>query len=96
MENIKDIVRNFQKPPKQQKRTTERGEVIKYFQEGVNAERDGKKYRKLPFGYFAMKLTGLKQPDLYYLKSVCDDARRRGQSFAKTFFGSLRAKPEQS
>src|SRR5882672_655503 len=36
------------------------------------------------------KLQGLELRDLYYLKSICEDGRRRGVPFGKVFFGSLK------
>jgi hypothetical protein len=74
------------------KPVSERGELIDYFHANANAERDGKRYKKLPIRYYAVKLSHLKIADLYYLKSVCEDARRRGGSWAKAFWGSLRVK----
>lgn len=88
MENIKDIVRTFEKPLA--KRGSERGELLEYFHRNVNAGRDGKKYKKLSMGYIATRLTGLELKDLYYIKSVCQLEQRRGQPFGKIFFGMLK------
>ncbi len=74
------------------KRLSERGELLEYFLINVNAERNGKEYKKLPIGMIAWKLHGLKVKDLYYLKSICEDERRRGGSWGKVFWGSLKSK----
>jgi hypothetical protein len=71
-------------------RRTQRGELLIYLRDGVNAERDGKKYRKVRIGFIAKKLETLSLPDLYYMKSVCEDARRRDKSFGRAFLGMLK------
>lgn len=73
----------FIKPLEPKKRETERGELLKYFAGKI----------KKPIGFVAMKLTGFKLPDLYYLKSICDDGERRGTPWAKIFYGSIKQKP---
>lgn len=65
---------------------TERGELLKYFSQKI-----GK-----PIGFVAMKLTGFKLPDLYYLKSTCDDAERRGTPWGKVFYGSIKIQNDKS
>jgi hypothetical protein len=47
------------------------------------SERDGKKYRKVSIGFIAKKLEALSLADLYYMKRVCEDARRGGRSFGR-------------
>lgn len=75
-------------------RNTERGDLLVYFVQKINAERDGKKYKKVKIPYVAGKLTGFELRDLYYIKSICDDAHNRGYSWSKCFFGSLKIKIE--
>lgn len=78
-----------------QKRTSERGDLLEYFTSNVNTARIGTKFKKLPISAVAVRLQGLKLADLYYLKSVCEDARRRGQSWSKTFWGSLKPRDKE-
>lgn len=66
--------------PLPKKRVTERGELLSYF-----SQRIGK-----PIGFVAMKVTGLKLPDLYYLKSSCDQAAVRGVPWGAAFYTSLK------
>jgi hypothetical protein len=86
IEAIGNLVRQH-RPAKSQ---TERGELLIYFRDGVNAEQDGNKYRKVGIGYIAKKLEKLELNDLYYMRSVLEDERRRGRSFGKAFFGMLK------
>lgn len=81
----------YQKSEKKS-RASERGDLLKYFTDKINLERDGKKYKKVSVGYTARKLSHLTVPDMYYLKSTCNDATSRGYSWSKCFFGSLKPK----
>jgi hypothetical protein len=89
MEPIKSLFRMRAK--RLAKRTSERGDLLEYFTAEANRERRGK-YKALPVRFYAVKLSHLKTADLYYLKSVCEDAQRRGGSWAKCFWGSLKIK----
>ena len=84
-------------------RSTERGDLLQYFLDTINSERRADKRKSLPFMVIAVKCTGLELKDLYYLKSICEDADRRGgwkdkdgnwhpTSFGKVFFGSLKSR----
>ncbi|AVT83645.1 hypothetical protein [Rhodopseudomonas palustris] len=75
MEPLKSLFAN-RAPPKQ-KRSSERGDLLEFFTNNINAERAGTKYRPLSIGYIAKRLQGLEVKDLYHLKSICEDARRR-------------------
>jgi len=83
-----DISR-FQK--KETKRGSERGELLQFLLEGVNAERDGKKYKKLRIAFVAARTAKMSLRDLYYLKSICIEGARKG-SFSKVFWGSTKIK----
>ena len=74
--------------------TSERAELVGYFTDEVNRERDGKKYKKLTPRYIAVKLAHLSVSDLYYMKSTLEDYRARGNSFSKGFFGSLKVRKD--
>jgi hypothetical protein len=93
MKRIDQIIRPLRAPAKHD-RNSERGDLIKFFTDKVNADRDGKKYRKLPISAIAVKLSHLSLADLYYLKSDCTDAERRGKPFAAVFWWSIKPKPE--
>ena len=71
-------------------KTSERSEMIGKFADQINLQRKGK-YRPLGYAYIGMRLSHLSLRDLHYLWSVCSDADRRGDSFSKVFFGSLKA-----
>src|ERR1700675_4387162 len=87
MEDLKGLIQNrFKHPPKP---SSERGELLAYFRDGVNAGRDGVQYKKLHIGFIAKKLEGLELRDLYYMKSTIEQERRRGANFGKMFFGML-------
>lgn len=67
-------------------KTSERGELIGYFHKRA-MNKTGEQY---PVSFIAMKLSHLKETDLYYMKSVLEDAVRRGGNWNKTFFGMLK------
>jgi hypothetical protein len=89
MEKLADLFAQNAKLPKKTRRT-ERGDLLDYFTHNANLDRDGLKYKKLKISFMAWKLQGLKVKDLYYLKSVCEQERRRGGSWSKAFWGSLK------
>jgi hypothetical protein len=93
MESISNLLGEKVRPPKKTRRS-ERGDLIEYFYLEARKEWDEKKYGKLTISRIAWKLSHLKVPDLYYLKSITEDARRRGGSWAKTFWGSLKITKE--
>ena len=63
-------------------RSAERGDLLEYFAAEANRERKGK-YKPLPLRFYAVKLSHLSVKDLYYLKSISEDAQRRGGIWAK-------------
>lgn len=71
-------------------RRSEYGDMLVYFRDQINRSRAGTKFKPLTTGYFARKLQGLNLADLYYLKSVCEEAHRSGFGFSKKFFYELR------
>ena len=78
--------------------TSERSELIGYFHAQLVSEWDAKRFDPLTVRRVATQYLGhLKElRDLYYLKSTCEDARRRGKSFSKVFFGSLKARNDRA
>lgn len=88
MEKLGNLFGDRYKKPPAKDRKTERGELIRYFHDRINATRDGKTFKKLKMGFFATKLSHLSLQDLYYFKRVCDDAK----DFSKYFWWSLDSK----
>lgn len=64
------------------KKTSERSELVGYFHERLT----NKKGQKFRVQFIAMKLAHLKVPDLYYLQSICKQAK----NFGSCFWGSLK------
>jgi hypothetical protein len=76
-------------------RITERGELMAYFCEKINAGRVGTRFKPVSMARMGRLLERIPTKDLYYLKRVCDDARH----FSKKFWWELNAKkhlPAQS
>ncbi len=69
---------------------SERGELLQFFLEKLNEARKGTKYKPLRPAALGVKLSHLSVSDLYYLKSDCLDAERRGYSFSKRFWWSIK------
>lgn len=88
MESISDAInkRRFEKNNK--KRPSERGELLEYFTEKINAGRKGTKYKPLTLKYVAVRVAHISVPDLYHLKKICNS----GKSFSQVFFGSIKLK----
>lgn len=68
---------------------SERGLLIEEFYNKLKGEWKGNS--PLSYGYLCFRVSHLKVPDLYYLKSICFDYERRGGIFAKCFWGSIKA-----
>ena len=75
---------------------SERAELIGYFADNINEEREGTKYGKVSYRYIGVKLSHLSVFDLHYLKRTLEDYTSRGNSFSKGFFGALKVKSNQS
>lgn len=68
------------------KSKSERGDLLSYFYEKISPTYKG----KLRMSSLAFRTSHLQLPDLYYLKSKCDQEERRGEPWAKVFWGSLK------
>lgn len=66
-------------------RETERGELMRYFLDRLNAHRLADGYPKMTMGRIGKALQQIPTKDLYYLKSVCD----RAPNFSKRFWYEL-------
>lgn len=76
-------------------RKTERGEMMRYFLEQLNPGRAKLKLKPLTYARLGRLLVKIPTSDLYYLKSVCDDAAARNGagSFSKRFWWEIKPKP---
>lgn len=67
---------------------TERGELMRYFCEHINADRVRDGYPKITMGRMGKMLEQIPTKDLYYIKRVCEDSA----NFSKKFWWLM--KPE--
>jgi hypothetical protein len=68
-------------------RTSERGELLKYFCEKLNPGRVHSGFKPISPSRLAYRTRFMtSNRDLYWLKSECEDAERRGRSFSKRFW----------
>ncbi len=70
--------------PEKASKKTERGELLKEFAANLSK----------PIGYVAMRLKGFTVQDMHYIKSIADDGARRGEPWAKVFYGSIKNKTQ--
>ena len=79
------------------KSRSEREEIIEFFfqslkkswQEGQNIKKTRNTFNQR---FLNWKTSHLKLHDLYYIKSRCEDAEKRGDGFAKMFWSSLKVR----
>lgn len=92
MISISDLFTGYKiSAPKKRKRKGERGDLLEYFTMKINIQRMKDGYAPIKISYIAFKVGHLKRlEDLYYLKSICEDAEKRGGIFSKVFFGSIK------
>jgi hypothetical protein len=76
---------------------TERGELMQYFMQKLNRARLRDGMPALTMGRMGRTLVAIPTPDLYYLKSVCDDADKRGglDAFCKKFWWEVKPRKEE-
>ena len=81
-------------PGKKKDTATERGELMRYFMKKLNMTRTKDGLGPLTFGRMGRVLQTIPTQDLYFLKSVCDDASKRGDmnSFSKRFWWEINPK----
>lgn len=82
--------------PKKRSRDTERGELMRYFMVELNKarRRDGLPPLTMPRMGKIVEL--ISTENLYYVKSVCDDAAKRGGEFSKKFWWEVKLKYKDS
>ncbi|MDB5225344.1 MAG: hypothetical protein JWL87_296 [Candidatus Adlerbacteria bacterium] len=88
----KHIGGNTGKPVRE--KSTERGELMQYFMQKLNPARVRDGLPPLTMGRMGRIFVAIPTPDLYFLKSVCDDAQKRYglDAFCKKFWWEV--KPE--
>ncbi|MFA7302622.1 MAG: hypothetical protein WC030_02640 [Candidatus Paceibacterota bacterium] len=89
MKSIRDILPDMQKKaeqaPKGRKRLTERGELMRFFLRHLNYARKQDGLMPMTMAHLGTVLEQIPTKDLYYLKSVCSQAKH----FSKTFWWEL-------
>ncbi len=78
--------------PSKRDRATERGDLMKYFMERLNVSRKQDKIPPLTMPRMGRILQAIPTQDLYYLKSVCDQAK----DFSKKFWWEVNPKKHQN
>jgi hypothetical protein len=73
---------------------TERGEMMQYFMQKLNRARVRDGMPALTMGRMGRLLVAIPTPDLYFLKSICDDADKRNgiDAFCKKFWWEISPK----
>ena len=66
-------------------RVTERGQLMEYFCEKINAGRVGTSFKPVSMARMGRVLQAIPTKDLYYLKRICDDSKH----FSKRFWWEL-------
>jgi len=72
-------------------RATERGELMKYFMENLNVSRRRDGLPPLTMPRMGRLLVAIPTKDLYYLRSVCDQAK----DFSKKFWWEINPKKHE-
>lgn len=89
MKSIGEYLPEFEKKvaaaPKGKKRLTERGEMMRFFLRHVNHARSHDGLPPMTMAHMGVVLEQIPTADLYYLKSVCSQAK----NFSKTFWWEL-------
>lgn len=73
-------------------RRTERGELMRYFCDKLNPSRKADGLPAITMARMGRMLEGIPTKDLYYLQSVCNDAK----NFSKKFWWELKQGVEKS
>ena len=89
MKSISEMLPEFEKKvtaaPKGRKRLTERGEIMRFFLRHLNHARAQDGLAPMTMAHLGTVLEQIPTKDLYYLKSVCSQAK----NFSKTFWWEL-------
>lgn len=96
--NTKTLLDLFNIPRKVRAYRSEREELIEYFHDKLlpswnEFQSKQAKPKKLTHSFISFRLPKeLRLPDLYYLKSNCDQEERRGKSWSMVFWGSIKSR----
>lgn len=85
---MEHIGSHLQKQPEKKAKVTERGELMEYFLKKLNAARVRDGLAPMTMGRMGRVLVAIPTKDLYYLKSVCDQAK----DFSKKFWWEVNPK----
>ncbi len=89
MKSISDSISGFERKltrvSKGKKRLTERGEIMRFFLRHLNYSRAQDGLSPMTMAHLGTVLEQIPTKDLYYLKSVCSQAK----NFSKTFWWEL-------
>ncbi len=78
MRKIGEVIKEVKK---ESSRATERGELLRFFQRHLNYGRKKDGFPPLSMARLGFILEGIPTKDLYYLKSVCSQAKHFGKRF---------------
>jgi hypothetical protein len=85
---VEHIKAHIYKTLDKKERTTERGELMEYFRDKLNRARIRDGYAPLSLARLGRVLQAIPTKDLYYLKSICDQA----SDFSKKFWWEVNPK----
>jgi len=85
MKSIRDMLPDIEKKaaaaPRGRKRETERGELMRFFLRHLNYSRKQDGLAPMTMAHMGTVLEKIPTADLYYLKSVCSQAKNFGKKF---------------
>ena len=85
MKSVRDLLPDIKKKvaeaPKGRKRLTERGELMRFFLRHLNYSRAHDDLAPMTMAHLGTVLEKIPTRDLYYLKSVCSQAKNFGKKF---------------
>lgn len=86
---VGDLFGSYQLQKKKSRRT-ERGDLLLYFCEVVNKQREGTTYKPVTPARMGYLLSKLQINDLYHMKSYIEDLKRTGGNPSKWFWWSIK------
>jgi hypothetical protein len=92
MGHMEHIGAHIRTTPRKKERVTERGELMEYFRARLNVERVRDGLAPLSMPRMGKVLQAIPTKDLYYLKSVCDQAKH----FSKKFWWEINPKKHEN
>ncbi len=84
-------------PSSRRDKASERGDLMQYFMQKLNVSRTRDGLAPLTMGRMGRLLQGIPTNDLYFLKSICDDAQKRNgiDAFSKRFWWEINPKKHE-